>query len=302
MNWHTILSFLSGPILGAIIGLITNGIAIRMLFRPLYEKRISRFRVPFTPGLIPKEKARIARACGDVIGNTLLNEEVLKKNLLSEEMKTKISDFIDSKTEILKDDRATFNELFIQYFNEDQINEISEKTKDFLSDSIYKKICNNNLGNKIADFALIEIEKSSLYHTLSFLITEEALTGIKDKISSLVEDAIIKYGRQIIFSVIETEMNNILNTSAADIYAKNEYRLDKVKAIFFDAYELLIKKAMTSILSFVNIPKLVEERIGSFDVLELEKIILSIMNKELKAIVWLGGLLGMIMGLIMNFF
>jgi uncharacterized membrane protein YheB (UPF0754 family) len=41
------------PLLGAIIGYVTNALAIRMLFRPLREYRIGPFRVPFTPGIIP---------------------------------------------------------------------------------------------------------------------------------------------------------------------------------------------------------------------------------------------------------
>ncbi|MBU4541424.1 MAG: DUF445 family protein, partial [Firmicutes bacterium] len=54
-------TFFIGPILGGIIGLITNGIAIRMLFRPLKAIRVFGLTLPFTPGLIPKEKERIAK-------------------------------------------------------------------------------------------------------------------------------------------------------------------------------------------------------------------------------------------------
>ena len=43
-------------IVGAIIGYFTNWLAIKMLFRPHYEKKIFGIKIPFTPGLIPKEK------------------------------------------------------------------------------------------------------------------------------------------------------------------------------------------------------------------------------------------------------
>lgn len=46
-----------GPLVGAIIGLITNGIAIKMIFRPLYAKYLWGWKLPFTPGLIPKENS-----------------------------------------------------------------------------------------------------------------------------------------------------------------------------------------------------------------------------------------------------
>ena len=47
------LQVIAAPVIGGIIGLITNGLAIKMLFRPYKEIYIGKFRLPFTPGLIP---------------------------------------------------------------------------------------------------------------------------------------------------------------------------------------------------------------------------------------------------------
>ena len=59
-------------IVGSAIGYLTNWLAIRMLFRPLEEKRIFGFKIPFTPGLIPKERRRIASNIGEAVGKHLL--------------------------------------------------------------------------------------------------------------------------------------------------------------------------------------------------------------------------------------
>ncbi len=53
------LQMIAAPVIGGIIGLITNGLAIKMLFRPHKEIYIGKFRLPFTPGLIPKEKIEL---------------------------------------------------------------------------------------------------------------------------------------------------------------------------------------------------------------------------------------------------
>ena len=55
MIWTYILP----PLVGGVIGYVTNDIAIRMLFRPHSAKHIMGWRVPFTPGIIPKETGRI---------------------------------------------------------------------------------------------------------------------------------------------------------------------------------------------------------------------------------------------------
>ena len=59
------VQLITAPLVGGLIGLVTNGIAVKMIFRPLKPVYIGRFRLPFTPGLIPKERSRIARAIGD---------------------------------------------------------------------------------------------------------------------------------------------------------------------------------------------------------------------------------------------
>uniref|UniRef100_UPI004027AB0B DUF445 domain-containing protein n=1 Tax=Prevotella sp. TaxID=59823 RepID=UPI004027AB0B len=81
-----ITSYILAPLVGGIIGYVTNDIAIRMLFRPHTAKYIMGRRVPFTPGIIPKEKGRIAEAVGTVISDNLMSQEVMEKYLLSDNM------------------------------------------------------------------------------------------------------------------------------------------------------------------------------------------------------------------------
>jgi uncharacterized membrane protein YheB (UPF0754 family) len=71
-----ILIFIT-PVLGAAIGFFTNLLAIIMLFRPHRQKKIGGFVLPFTPGLIPKEKASLARKIGEVLGETVLTKDAL---------------------------------------------------------------------------------------------------------------------------------------------------------------------------------------------------------------------------------
>ena len=66
-------------------------------------------------------------------------------------------------------------------------------------------------------------------------------------------------------------------------------------------YRTVITDHLPRILEGLNISKIVETRIREMDMAEAEQIILSVMKKELRAIVWLGALLGAIMGTIMMF-
>ena len=72
-----IFSILIIPILGAVIGYSTNLLAITMLFRPHGVKHIFGMRIPFTPGLIPKERHQLARKIGETLKANVLTREIL---------------------------------------------------------------------------------------------------------------------------------------------------------------------------------------------------------------------------------
>jgi uncharacterized membrane protein YheB (UPF0754 family) len=75
------VTYILPPVLGALIGYVTNAIAIRMLFRPFREWRVLGIRVPFTPGIIPRQRGMIARSIGHMVARELLNEKVLRRRL-----------------------------------------------------------------------------------------------------------------------------------------------------------------------------------------------------------------------------
>ncbi|MBD1901837.1 DUF445 family protein [Coleofasciculus sp. FACHB-64] len=78
MNWSNLWLYVSPPIVGAIIGYFTNDIAIKMLFRPYRTLYIGGRRVPFTPGLIPRNQERLANRVSDTIMGSLLTPEELQ--------------------------------------------------------------------------------------------------------------------------------------------------------------------------------------------------------------------------------
>ena len=72
------LRLLAGPLIGAVIGYCTNYIAVKMLFRPLYPGKIGNWTLPFTPGIIPRGKSRLAKALGSAVGDHLITKQDLE--------------------------------------------------------------------------------------------------------------------------------------------------------------------------------------------------------------------------------
>ena len=94
--------------IGALIGGLTNHLAIKMLFRPHVAKYIGKWRLPFTPGLIPKRRDELAMQLGKTVTKYLLTPETFRKKLLTPEMEKKAENFLQAKLEqhILLSDRT----------------------------------------------------------------------------------------------------------------------------------------------------------------------------------------------------
>jgi uncharacterized membrane-anchored protein YjiN (DUF445 family) len=76
-----ILPWVLPPLVGAVIGYITNAVAIRMLFRPLAAKRLFGLRLPLTPGIIPRQRYELAESIGRMVSRELITEEAIQHQL-----------------------------------------------------------------------------------------------------------------------------------------------------------------------------------------------------------------------------
>ena len=76
----------------------------------------------------------------------------------------------------------------------------------------------------------------------------------------------------------------------------HDEQVKQAKNGILNAYRVIITEHLPRILQDIDISTIIEQRINDMDMDEAEAIILDVMKKELRAIVWLGALLGSIMG------
>ncbi len=295
------VNFVISTIAGAVIGGITNGIAIKMLFRPLNPVKVGGFTLPFTPGVIPKERERIAHKVGEVISKELLNEEVLRSWLLREEVYKDIEKAIDTYLNEQAQREETLGDLLSGCVGSEQSRYLVREAEEQMTYKLYSKMVSMELGKIIVEKIQVSFKEGSfgnLLGPMSFFINDNLVESIASKIEPVVSQFIMDEGEGIVRKAVEEESKNLLNTQIKDVIEKVMPYDELLKRALLNGYEKFIQNHMTSLLKGLNIQKLVEERILSLDLLEVEQIILSIMRKELNAIVWLGVLLGAIMGMI----
>ena len=122
-------------IIGAIIGGVTNYLAIKMLFRPHKPIYFGKWRLPFTPGLIPKRRHEVARQMGLLVVNHLLTAEGIQKKLQEEQLMQDISNWLAQKVHMFFQSDTSLEILL----KKAGIGNIGEQLDDKFFQFIYKK-------------------------------------------------------------------------------------------------------------------------------------------------------------------
>lgn len=317
-------TYFIAPLLGGLIGYITNDIAIRMLFRPHKAKYLFGIHIPFTPGIIPKEKGRIAEAIGGVISENLMNNEVLEKYLLSDEMIGKVRSAVEEFISTQQQNQESVARFLGHYLSNDEIDTIAQNINQSITKQTYEKLADSSVGDKVAHIAIAHVAQKLTIDGAQELLSGigGALGGLKGMAAGLFSGNIVaKFlgmlrepaehflaknintmlrdnGEEIVSNMIGGEVDNFLNKPVCKLLEGHEEQLAQTVDTIESIYRSIITDHLPKILESIDISKIVRERINEMDVNETEKLIFQVMDKELKAIVWLGALLGLLMGCI----
>ena len=193
------------PILGGVIGYFTNDIAIKMLFRPYSTKYLFGQRIPFTPGLIPSNQARLAQKVSDVIMRSLLTPEELqrlaRRLLQTERTEKAILWLLRLALEQVQGNTQTKTAKILGNILEDMIGQslprllrVWSRQDDFLEAQI-----NQIFDQVLLDFQLAEVQAAQ--------VSDWMVNGLlpPDRIRQLLVDFLTDYNIQVIDETLRSK-------------------------------------------------------------------------------------------------
>lgn len=293
-----ILEYISGPLIGAVIGYCTNYLAVKMLFYPKKEIRIGGYKLPFTPGAIPKGKPRLARAIGEIVGKTLLTEEDIAGQLLSGETEDKI---VNAASDILSKD-VKDEILLLTGADEQTYSERKDKLSAALGNGIIEALEEIRIGAVIAQESGRILAGKIQGTMLEMFLSPERIASIAEPIGEEIQNYISKNGLTYIQPELDRKLTQLEETSAADLLEKIDITEEKQNSMILSVYQKAVHAGVDNMASGLNISKIIEDKINAMDMDELEDLVLTVMKKELDMIVNLGALIGFLLGLINLFF
>lgn len=229
-----------------------------------------------------------------------MNEEVLEKTLLAEETIGKIKNGINGFVNTQKHNDETVEQFLGHYLSAEDIRSMSETVSADLSSQIHIALSSAQLGTKIANIVVTHVMEKVKNGMLGLLGADQFIAMVATPAESLlaknINEMLSNHSQEMIGGLIDNQIKNFLSVPMKNLFIGREKQIEKAEMTILSLYKTLVTEQLPRILDAINISKIVESRINEMDVKETEKLILQVMNKELKAIVRLGALLGFLMG------
>ena len=290
-----ILHYIAGPLLGAIIGYCTNWLAVKMLFKPLEPIKVFGRTLPFTPGVIPKNRGRIAAACGKAVGETLLTEDDLKAAFIGQQTKEKVTDALYEKMTAEEFTEMTVEGIGIEVIGEEKLDDVKGTVSAYLIERISKVLSEFDYCSVITDVGGRFVREKLNNPMISMMLNDNVIASFAAPAADSIREYIAGEGREKISEISTKEIDNICGMNIGNTISSPDNK-ELIKTVIGEIYEKAVTKVIPLILHEINIGRIVEEKICSMDMKFVEELILSIMKNELDYVVRLGALIGLVIG------
>ena len=286
--------YLLPPLVGAVIGYFTNLIAVKMLFFPHEEKHIFGHRVPFTPGAIPKGKARLAKAAGKIVQNDLFTREDISGKLLTEEVERPL---IDKVMSIL--DENIRDTGIILTGSPEKYDKLEKSFVELLETKITDALLRMDIPALVRDEGRRVLrEQAARNGLLRLVVSDNLIDKAMKSVSDKMEEFIFMHAPEMINEITESRIHDLGERTPLHVLEQAGYDPEYVRKKITEAYRESVVNAVNSALKRIDVASIVEDKINSMSVEELEKGVLQVMKEELNMIVSLGALIGLLIGCI----
>ena len=187
-------------------------------------------------------------------------------------------------------------DVLLEIVDEEKYFTVRENLKQIIGAKIKNGLLKAEIGEIISKEGGQVIRDKVKGSMLRMFVTDGLIDSIVDPMGHEIEKYIREHGEEKILPVVEDEINRLETTSMKALSQQLEKDREKWEEIVRNIYQNVILKYVNGLLESLDISKVVEEKVNQMEVLELEKLLLSIMKKELGAIVNLGALIGLILG------
>lgn len=298
-----VLHFILGPVVGCVIGAFTNFIALKMLFRPLKPIKIGKFTLPFTPGVIPKHQEALANSLSDIVYKNFFSNNDIEEIFMSDEMAEVFSDGIYESLGLGSTAKSLVTiEKIKNVLGEEKSSEMKLNAQAAIYNRVHSAIQNTNLTALVANEAKKTIkEKTQGALIADKLLNDSRIDALSDYIGFSVDRYIKEHDIDFIAPLLSTITPSMLVTQS-DISKDLGVDKDTIKLLIKGGYVDFMDSCKSKIADSFHIKQFMHDKIMELNPADIERLVNAAIKREMNYLVYLGGLLGLVIGLINSFF
>lgn len=291
-----VVTIVSGPLIGSLIGYVTNYIAVKMLFRPLNPIKIGSWTLPFTPGILPRRKEQLAKALGIAVGHNLLTGDDLEEMIFTPDLQEVIIQELESMLDS-EDQERNIKNILSDYFDQDDYQSAKDGLEKLICAKITERLAKMDIGTIIVKEGRRAIKEKTQGTLLGKMVNDRIIISLTSPIGQRVEEYVREHGLDIIMPIVQDEISQLENQPLGLMAKSSGLKIEHLRTLVEKVYPEFRRK-IGQLIKQYDIAGVVEKKVKDMDVLEVEKLVLSVMKRELNAIVNLGGLIGFVLGLL----
>ena len=285
--WHYIIP----PLIGAVIGYCTNYIAVKMLFRPRNEIKVLGHTLPFTPGAIPKNKPRLAKAIGEVVETTFFGEETISAQFLSGEAED------NAVAQMVRGMDRPISDLGISVLgSEEKYEKGLDRLSEILSQQLLQSLRSGETIRMVSDTVIDKLVDQFRGGMLGMFITDSFVESAKQMVEAGIQGEIEDKGEEFLNRMVRSQMDTWSRDTLSEIAFEAGYSDERVERILRKAYRGAVKSAVPALIDRINVSGMIEEKVNDMSNEQLEELVLSFMKRELNLFLNVGALIVLFVG------
>ena len=208
------------------------------------------------------------------------------------------SEAAENQEEGISRNLKALSSLTVYDENESSLRQMISDLRNVFSDRIYSRVCSAGLGDIAAETINEKFSQVLAGSFLGQMMGGSVTQTILPLVSQTVDEFIQQRGKNLIDEMLREETDRILNMKASDAAALLGNCAEKYDDYIVGLYTEFVRKFSGRILEIFDIGSIVGKAVEDMNNEELEKLVMSAMKNELGAIVNLGALIGLVLGLI----
>ncbi len=174
----------------------------------------------------------------------------------------------------------------------------AEKVGAFVADRVAEKLTEADLHDAIEDLVWEGVQEYRKNPVIALFLNESVVDALCAKAESALRSYVNGDGRRVIGNLVTEEARKLADMPLCELADRAGLERERVAGVLSATLDRFVEQFGASFSEKADIGGIVRRKIEGMDAAQLEELVMSVMKRELRAVINLGALLGAVIGAI----